>query len=427
MLTRYDLAPWDVHLTAAIRAQGFAHKVPAILKRRRKRGQAHVLVEYKIWRAAIIVGALVAGGSALATPKHLAPIPAATLAAMDAKGLAPAAPILMRAYKKEGELEVWKQAGDGRFVHLKTFPICRWSGQLGPKTGQGDRQVPEGFYAVTPAQLNPNSSYHLSFDIGYPNAYDRTRGGSGAFLMVHGACSSSGCFAMTDRGVSEIYALVREAFAGGQPAFQFQSYPFRMTAENLAKHRSDQHIAFWRQLKEGSDRFEASGEEPVVGLSFGRYAFAPSADPAKEASVKARRAQEDAAIAALSRKKPAVMTTYADGGMHKSFLAQMKRGTLRNVSQPQTLAEAGREVVIGGGEAKEQLAKTEAKTADAKPTVAKAAEAKTAQPPAKRGATKTAVVPASAPAPVPDRPLYQRLFDVFTPSPASASASGGRT
>ncbi|MDQ4135660.1 MAG: murein L,D-transpeptidase, partial [Pseudomonadota bacterium] len=307
------------------------------------------------------------GESALAMPKHLAPIPSATLALMEAKGVSPAAPILMRAFKKEGEIEVWKQRGDGRFVHLKTFPICRWSGQLGPKTTQGDRQVPEGFYAVTPAQLNPNSSFHLSFDIGYPNAYDRTYGGSGAFLMVHGACSSSGCFAMTDRGISEIYAIVREAFAGGQQAFQFQSYPFRMTAENLAKHRSDQHIAFWRQLKEGSDRFEALREEPVVGVSFGRYAFAPAADPAKEALVKARRAREEAAIAALSRKKPAVMTTYVDGGMHKSFQAQMKRGTLPVVSQPQALADAGREAVIGGGEVKTEPARmADAKAADPK-------------------------------------------------------------
>ena len=390
------------------------------------------MFEFQVWRAAVLVGALAASGGALASTKHLAPIPPATLALMESKGLSAASPILMRAYKKEGEIEVWKKGDDGRFVRLKTFPICRWSGQLGPKTAQGDRQVPEGFYAVTPAQLNPNSSYHLSFDIGYPNAYDRLYGGSGAFLMVHGACSSSGCFAMTNSGVSEIYAIVREAFAAGQAAFQFQSFPFRMTAENLAKHRSDQHIAFWRQLKEGSDRFEATGEEPVVGVAFGRYAFAPSADPAKESLVKARRAREDAAVAALSRKKPAVTVTYLDGGMHKSFQAQMKRGTLRDVSQPQALAEAGREVVVGG--APEQPAKlADAKTTDAKPSEAKAADTKTAdgKAAAKRGAAKAAAVPAGAPAPTPERPFYQRVLDAFTPTPASAgpapASAGGRT
>jgi hypothetical protein len=168
----------------------------------------------------------------------------------------------------------------------------------------------------------------------------------------------------------------------------------------------------------------------VVGVSFGRYAFAASADPAKEALVKARREREEAAIAALSPKKPAVRTTYADGGMHKSFQAQMKRGTLRNVSQPQALADAGREVIIGG-EIKAQPAKAEPKIAEAKPTEAKPTgtkpmEAKAAaQPAAKRGAAKTAVVPASAPTPAPERPFYQRLFEAITPGPASAS--GGRT
>src|SRR3954463_16557559 len=131
--------------------------------------------------------------------------------------------------------------------------------QLGPKTTLGDRQTPEGFYAVGPAQMNPNSAYYLSFDIGYPNAFDRARGGSGSYLMVHGTCSSAGCFAMTDKGIAEIYALAREAFASAQQAFQFQAYPFRMTAENMAKHRLDPNIGFWRQLKEGADRFEATG------------------------------------------------------------------------------------------------------------------------------------------------------------------------
>src|SRR3712207_5716792 len=238
----------------------------------------------------MLLGIALGSQNALAVQKHLVPIPSATLSLMQAKELSRAAPILIRAFKKESELEVWKRGRDGRFVHVKTFPVCRWSGQLGPKTAQGDRQVPEGFYSITPAQLNPNSSYHLSFDIGYPNAYDRAQGGSGAYLMVHGACSSSGCYAMTDKGVSEIYAIVREAFAGGQQAFQFQSYPFRMTAENLAKHRLDKHIAFWRQLKEGYDRFEATREEPLVGVSFGRYVFEPARDPAKEALVRMRRA-----------------------------------------------------------------------------------------------------------------------------------------
>ena len=263
--------------------------------------------------------------------------------------MTPAAPILIRTYKKEAELEVWKKGKDGRFALLKSFPICRWSGQLGPKLRQGDRRRPEGFYAVTPNQMNPNSAYHLSFDLGFPNAYDRAHGATGAFLMVHGICSSAGCYAMTDQQIEEIYALAREAFAGGQQAFQVQAFPFRMTAQNLARHRLDRNIDFWRQLKEGSDRFEATGEEPTVGVAGGRYVFRPFGDKAKEALAAARLAAEQARVAALAAEGVAVVrTTYADGGQHPSFAALVRQGapSLGAVSRPEALALAGREIVV---------------------------------------------------------------------------------
>jgi murein L,D-transpeptidase YafK len=297
--------------------------------------------------AALVLAGFGASG-ALAAAKHEAPIPSATLSLMRERGTTPSAPILVRIYKKEAELEVWKKAG-GRFVHLKTFPICRWSGQLGPKLRMGDRQAPEGFYTVAPGQMNPNSAYHLSFDLGFPNAYDRAHGATGKFLMVHGICSSAGCYAMTDAQVEEIYSLAREAFAGGQAAFQVQAYPFRMTAQNLARHRLERHIDFWRQLKEGADRFEATGEEPAVGVVSGRYVFAPFRDPAKEALAKARLAQEEARVSALvADGVAAVRTTYADGGQHPSFraLAQAGAPSLGMVSRPEALALAGREVVL---------------------------------------------------------------------------------
>lgn len=300
------------------------------------------------WRAAAL--ALWLGGpAAVAATKDEAPIPAPTLALMSARGTTPSAPILMRAYKKEAEIEVWKKGRDGRYVHLKTFPICRWSGQLGPKQKTGDRQTPEGFYAIAPKQMNPNSAYHLSFDVGFPNAYDRAHGASGSHLMVHGTCSSAGCFAMTDQNVEEIYSLAREAFAGGQGAFQFQSYPFRMTAQNLARHRSDPHIAFWRQLKEGSDRFEATGEEPAVGVAGGRYVFGPSKDAAREALAKARLADEETKVTKLVEDGvAAVRTTYSDGGQHPSFRMRALAGAreLGMISRPEALAFAGREVII---------------------------------------------------------------------------------
>ena len=281
-------------------------------------------------------------------PKHEAPIPAAMLALMAARDTSAAAPVLIRSYKKEAELEIWKKARSGRYVLVKTFPICRWSGQLGPKAKQGDRQTPEGFYSVAPKQMNPNSAYYLSFDVGFPNAYDKAHGASGSYLMVHGTCSSAGCYAMTDKAVGEIYAIAREAFAGGQRAFQFQAYPFRMTAQNMAKHRSDPHIAFWRQLKEGSDRFEATGEEPAVSVAGGRYVFGPSKDPAREALAAARRSEEDAKVAGLiADGSAAVRTTYSDGGQHASFAALARQGMyLGMVSRPEALALAGREIVI---------------------------------------------------------------------------------
>jgi murein L,D-transpeptidase YafK len=285
---------------------------------------------------------------ASAAEKGELPIPAATLALMAAHDTTPAAPILMRAYKKESEIEIWKQNSAGRYIFLKSFPICRWSGTLGPKTTQGDRQTPEGFYAVGATQMNPNSHYYLSFDTGYPNAYDKAHGDSGSSVMVHGTCSSAGCFAMTDKGVGEIFALAREALRGGQSAFQFQAYPFRMNAQNMARYRADPNIAFWRELKEGSDRFEATGEELAVGVAGGRYAFAPSADPVKEAAAEARHAQEQARIAAfVAEGSAAVRTVYSDGGQNPYFAALLRKGAqLGEVSRPEALAYAGIEEVV---------------------------------------------------------------------------------
>lgn len=159
--------------------------------------------------------------------RHLVPIPSALLSEMSSKAMSPSDPIMVRIFKKESELEVWKRDSSGSFALLKTYPMCRWSGQLGPKRREGDRQAPEGFYTVTPDLMNPRSQFHLSFNLGYPNALERAQGFTGSALMVHGACTSSGCFAVTDDGVSEIYATAREAFAAGQKSFQVRlSFPY---------------------------------------------------------------------------------------------------------------------------------------------------------------------------------------------------------
>src|SRR5262245_24572036 len=311
----------------------------------------------------------------LSNARAYQPIPFATVALMGEKGMTTQSPILVRSYKKEAELEIWKVAGDGKYALLKIYPICRWSGQLGPKTREGDRQAPEGFYAITPALMNPNSNFYLSFDTGYPNAYDRVHGYRGSFLMVHGACSSRGCFSMTDEQIAEIYAVGREAFAGGQRSFQFQSYPFRMTAENMAKHRNDPNIAFWRMLKEGSDNFEVTRREPKVAVCGRRYVFnvdtnggaldpnapcpALKGDDAVASAVAEKQREDNATIADLVAKgTPAVKMVYQDGGQHPSFrgtsFASGSVGTLfaqgpmspRDVSRPEALEQPPQEIEI---------------------------------------------------------------------------------
>jgi murein L,D-transpeptidase YafK len=190
-----------------------------------------------------------------------------------AKGMRTDAPIFMRIFKNEAELEVWKDIGGGTYALFKTFPICAWSGNLGPKQREGDRQAPEGFYVVAPAQLNPRSKFYLSFNLGYPNAYDRSYGRTGSALMVHGDCSSRGCYAMTNPQIEEIYALAVEAFRGGQGQFNVHAFPFRMHEINMTKHSSHRWIDYWRNLKQGYDLFESSYRVPSVSVLNRRYEF----------------------------------------------------------------------------------------------------------------------------------------------------------
>ena len=311
-----------------------------------------VVLDLRRYRAAMVAAAvatIVTPSLLRAAPeKALMPIPAATVAIMTARDTSPSAPLVLRSYKKEAEIEVWKQNRDGRFVYIKTFPICRWSGQLGPKHHSGDRQTPEGFYPVAARQMNPNSHYYLSFDTGFPNAYDKAHGASGSAVMVHGTCSSMGCFAMTDKVIGELYAIARDALKGGQPAFQLQAYPFHMTAKNMALYRNDPNVDFWRQLKDGSDRFESTGEMLQTSVVAGRYAFAPSHDPAKEHAAQAHHEAELAAVSELVKDgSAAVRTTYADGGQNAIFAALLKKGAnLGTVSRPEALAYAGIDITL---------------------------------------------------------------------------------
>ena len=190
--------------------------------------------------------------------------------ALAEKGLSFGSPVYIRIFKEEAALEVWLQSG-ARYELFKTYPICAMSGTLGPKEREGDSQSPEGFYRVTRSKLNPASHYHLAFDVGYPNAYDRSLGRTGSLIMVHGNCVSIGCFAMTDEGIEEIYSLADAALAKGQESFAVHIFPFRMTTENTRRHANSPWAGFWSDLQAGYDAFEAKHVPPEVGVNGGHY------------------------------------------------------------------------------------------------------------------------------------------------------------
>jgi murein L,D-transpeptidase YafK len=305
--------------------------------------------------------------------KHLRPISPQTMALMQEKGMTKEAPILLRIFKEESELEIWKKTTAGNYELLKKFPICKWSGELGPKIKTGDRQAPEGFYFIRPEQMNPHSSYHLAFNLGFPNDFDRAHNRTGAHLMVHGDCSSSGCYAMTDEQIAEIFALAREAFDGGQLAFQVQAFPFRMTAANLARHRNNPNVAFWRMLKEGSDHFEVTRQEPKIDVCAKRYIFnAVPNDPMKPFDpsrpcpayhmqeeiaqlIQQRHSSEGNDITTLlMRNMPAApVRTNNDGGSNPAFAGRVPRSSV----QQQTESEADEDEAPRLPAAKKQQAK----------------------------------------------------------------------
>lgn len=303
----------------------------------------------------MMAGGLLAGCNSdqvsLATnAKANQPVPPKLLAAMTEKDMDLQSPILVRLFKQEAELEVWKQTRSGQFALLKTYPICRWSGDLGPKVREGDRQAPEGFYSINPGQMNPQSAYYLSFNTGYPNAFDKALGRTGSQLMVHGDCSSRGCYAMTDEQIAEIYSLGRESFFGGQKAFQLQAYPFRMTPVNMAKHRNNPNMPFWKMIKEGYDHFEVTRQEPKVDFCERKYVFdaAKPADAKRDlvfdasakcpvyvvpeeiaSAVRQKQARDETEYARLVAKGAPVarMNTGIDGGMNKVFAAKIPEGS----------------------------------------------------------------------------------------------------
>lgn len=192
---------------------------------------------------------------------------------MKSMGSSPGQATMVRIFKEENALEIWKRTAAGGYKFFKSYEICAYSGTFGPKIKEGDRQAPEGFYNISAGLMNPNSNYYLSFDTGFPNKFDRAWGRTGSDLMVHGDCSSRGCYSMTDEAIAEIYAIIRESFNGGNPVVQLQIFPFRMTPQKMAAYSTNPNIGFWQNIKEGYDRFEIAKVPPSWDVCEKKYVF----------------------------------------------------------------------------------------------------------------------------------------------------------
>ena len=289
----------------------------------------------------LILPAFLATGCVLTTldvdTRGSQPIPSKLVREMKSKSMLPSDPILVRIFKQESELEIWKRGKSGKMALLKAYPMCRWSGKLGPKKKNGDRQAPEGIYHVSAGMLNPKSQYHLSFNLGYPNKLESALGYTGDALMVHGACSSSGCFAITDEAIGEVYAVAREALKGEQSSFQVQAFPFRMTPANMAKNTGDPNYRFWQDIKVAYDFFEINKRKPNVSYCGGRYVFETgleaSGNPLAscpittvlDPQVLAKSKEDEQKINALLQTgEVSTAYRYSDGGMHPAFRQQLK-------------------------------------------------------------------------------------------------------
>lgn len=190
---------------------------------------------------------------------------------LDKRGFTMGQPVYIRLFKFEGVVEVWMKRGE-QFDLFEVYPICVNSGALGPKLKQGDRQAPEGFYEINRKHLNPNSKYHLAINMGYPNAYDRSHNRTGDFLMIHGACASIGCYALTNDNIEEVYGLVKAALDAGQDAVPVHAFPFRMTREALAERKDSKWVNFWvSELLPAYEMFDMTRTPPRLMTCEGVY------------------------------------------------------------------------------------------------------------------------------------------------------------
>ncbi|MDP4624337.1 MAG: murein L,D-transpeptidase [Akkermansiaceae bacterium] len=194
--------------------------------------------------------------------------------ALKEKDLTLGSPVFIRAFKEERVLELFvENIKSGNYELFRSYKIAAASGELGPKLAEGDGQVPEGFYFVPPSAMLPTSRYHLAFNIGYPNEFDKANDRTGSFIMIHGSNVSIGCLAMTNEKIEEIYTLCNAAHNGGQRFFRVHIFPFRMTEARMQKAAADPNLAFWKNLKTGYDLFEKNKVPPDVSVKDKQYVF----------------------------------------------------------------------------------------------------------------------------------------------------------
>jgi len=187
--------------------------------------------------------------------------------------------VYIRAFKEEGEIELWIRGNDEKkYKLLKTYAVCESSGNLGPKREQGDYQVPEGFYRID--RFNPFSNFHLSLGINYPNRSDHvlgTKGRLGGDIFIHGNCVTIGCLPITDDQIKELYIICVEAKRMGQKSIPVTLFPSKLTDskfESLKKEYKEDSdkIGLWTDLKLGFDLFNETKQLPSIGfLNNGRH------------------------------------------------------------------------------------------------------------------------------------------------------------
>jgi murein L,D-transpeptidase YafK len=244
--------------------------------------------------------------------------------------------MFIRTFKVENELEVWLQTGD-RFELFATYPICHWSGTLGPKITEGDKQTPEGIYTVNLKQVHASARHPKALNLGFPNVLDRHLDRTGSLILIHGGCGSVGCFGMTNPVIDEIFALAQAALWKDQEVIHVHSFPFRMTDQNMRAFGASEWASFWQDLKPIHDAFERTRRVPHVTVCDDRYQLqADDSVPQKiedksGTSIKGRPHAQCAP--SLQRRDTEVVVTMSGDGValnpHSATLAKRATGSTR--------------------------------------------------------------------------------------------------